>query len=214
MGFDLGTEVSPAPIAGQVFFPLILSKTSGGIMKNLNNGSGIGVDLGLAAEQGPWRYGLAIQNVVNTFKWDASKFKMRFNFLNIETAESDFGEYDLTEVPEVADAIEDLQYKPVLMLGGAYETKTWTGALDIRRRTDEDGFEGGPMTQVGAGFEWRRWATVPLMIGTSWSSDALMLSGGIGLRVAGLSATIGAGLAKTDTSTDPVLAFTLSTGTR
>ena len=211
---DLGTEVTTDPIGGQVFFPLLQTKTSGGIMKNLNNGSGIGLDLGVSMASGEWRWGAAIQNVVNTFKWDASAMKIRFNLVNIATAQSDFGEYDLADFPEIADAIEELRFKPVLALGGAYESRTWTGALDVRRRTDEDGLEFGPMTQVGAGIEWRHFQKLPLMFGTSWSSDALVVTGGLGLRLAGVSATLGAGLAKTESGSDPVMAFTLSTGTR
>ena len=211
---DIETNVGTNPLAGQVFFPLIQSKTSGGIMKNLNNGSGIGLDLGVAASRGSWRYGAAIQNVINTFKWDASKFTIRRNFLDVATFASDFGEHELSEFPEVADAIEDLTFKPVLLLGGAYEAGTWTGALDLRRRTDDEGFEGGPMTQVGAGIEWRHFKAIPLMLGTAWSSDAILLSGGIGLRLGGINATLAGGLSKTESGSDPVLAFTLSTGTR
>lgn len=214
LALDLETNVSTDPIAGQVFFPLIQSKTSGGIMKNLNNGSGLGLDLGLAGAKGAWRYGLAVQNVVNTFKWDASKFRIRFNYLDIETAHSDFGEYDLEDVPEVANAIEDIRFKPVLVVGGGFDARRWSASADIRRRTDDEGFEGGPMTQVGAGLELRHLSYLPIMLGTSISSDAVLLSAGVGLNVGPASLTLGGGLARTDSGSDPVLALTLSTGTR
>ncbi len=172
------------------------------------------MDLGVASSRGAWRYGLAVQNVVNRFKWDASKFKVRLNQLDIATRRSDFGEYPLSDFPELAAGIEELTFKPVITAGGAYEGRKWTGALDFRRRTDEDGLEGGPMTQVGAGVELRPFRWLPLMLGTSWSSDALILSGGLGLRLLGISATVAGGFSKTDFGNDPVAAFTLSAGTR
>jgi len=211
---DSGTRLSGSPVEGQLSFPLIQSNTAGDIRRNLNNGNGIGVDVGVASSSGAWRYGLAVQNIVNGFKWDASKFTVRFNQLDIATRRSDFDEYPLSDFPEYAAGIEKLTFKPVIAAGGAYEGRKWTGALDVRRRTDEDGLEGGPMTQVGAGVELRPLRWLPLMLGTSWSSDALILSGGLGLRLGSVSATVAGGFSRTDFGSDPLVAFTLSAGTR
>jgi len=70
-GQDAGSFLSANASQISVDFPLIVSDTGGG-NTSANHGHGIGLDLGAAWQSGPLTAGLALQNIVNTFRWDAS----------------------------------------------------------------------------------------------------------------------------------------------
>ncbi|MCY4373414.1 MAG: conjugal transfer protein TraF, partial [Spirochaetaceae bacterium] len=97
----------------------------------LNNGSGLGLDLGVmfALDSLPeLTLGAAVQNVFNTFSWDTSKLVSQNAAGSIDNGkvnlDLDLGgggdPYDAA-APAVKERIEDLTFKPTVRIGAAYD---------------------------------------------------------------------------------------------
>ena len=63
-------SVQSSPIRVDVDFPLVITSED---EDPINTGSGIGLDLGFMLQQDRLSIGASVQNVVNTFAWDAAK---------------------------------------------------------------------------------------------------------------------------------------------
>lgn len=212
---DAGTNITASPIAGEVLFPTVMPITDEDRGATINNGNGIGFDLGLGLERGPWTFGFAVQNVFHTFKWDASNFEFQRNYWNIDTDSSDTETYPLESSPELTRIIEDLRFKPVIAAGAAWKPAgriTLSG--DLRMRTDEDGLEGGPKRFLGLGAEFRVLPGLPLRVGGASTSEGTMLTAGAGLSIGFFNLTGAYGVSQGDGGSDPVAALTLSFGAK
>lgn len=211
---DAGTSLTASPIGGQVLFPTVLPITDED-ERSINNGNGIGFDIGLGLERGPWTFGFAVQNVFHTFKWDASNFEFRKNYWDIENDTSDMETYPLESWPELAKVVEDLRFKPVIAVGAAWKpVGRVTLSGDLRMRTDEDGLEGGPKRFLGLGAEFRVLPFLPLRIGAASTSDGTILTGGAGLAIGFFNLAGAVGVSQGDGGSDPIAALTLSFGAR
>jgi len=211
---DAGTNVTASPIGGQVVFPMVLPITDED-ERSINNGNGIGLDIGLGMERGPWTFGFSIQNLIHTFKWDASNFEFQRNMLNIEDNSSDTETYPLESWPELANAVEDLRFKPVIAFGAAWKpVGRITLSGDLRMRTDDEGLEGGPQRFLGVGAEFRVLPFLPLRVGAASTSDGTMLTGGAGLSIGFFNLAGAVGVSQGDGGSDPIAALTLSFGAK
>ncbi len=73
-GEDAGTLAQSNPLELDVDFPVVHPDTE---RQDWNRGSGLGLDVGVAWERGPWAAAAVIQNLFHTFEWDLEKLVYR-----------------------------------------------------------------------------------------------------------------------------------------
>ena len=71
---DQGTLAQSDPLGFELDFPVIHPGEGG---SNWSRGSGIGLDLGVAWQRGPWAAAGVVKNVFNTFEWDLDELVYR-----------------------------------------------------------------------------------------------------------------------------------------
>jgi hypothetical protein len=178
---DAGTLVQSEPLGIDVKFPVIHPNTDGG---DWSRGSGIGLDVGVAWERGPWAAAAVVQNLFHTFEWDLGELVYRPGeaVFDEDTNESDFDERPATEAPSsLQDKVRDLTFKPVVVLGGAYDAfEKLTVTAEFRQRAG-DGLDTSPKTHLGVGMEYRPTPSIPLRAGLAAITDGFQLGGGFGL---------------------------------
>lgn len=177
-------------------------------------GSGIGFDLGAAWTVPGFRFGVSMQNVVNTFRWDSTVMVRRhatalFSSTAPPTAGLDTLEYPYASAPGVLrEQVAALKFKPVFAAGMSFD---WlpriTVSADIRQQVG-DGIEVGPKSTIGAGAELRLIPFLPLRGGVQMVTGGVGVSGGVGLHFAGFEAGVAGYLRKRDGATDS--GFTLN----
>ncbi|MFH1765156.1 MAG: conjugal transfer protein TraF [Gemmatimonadota bacterium] len=205
-GEDAGTLAQSNPLELDVDFPVVHPDTE---RQDWSRGSGLGLDVGVAWERGPWAAAAVIQNLFHTFEWDQEKLVYRPGqaVFDADTNEVDFDERPVTEAPSsLQDKVKDLTFNPVLVLGGAYDVlDNLTVTAEFRQRTG-DGLDIGPKMHLGVGMEYRPAPSVPLRAGIAAITDGFQLGGGLGLilgpvhiGIAGLYQTgdVGDGMAGT-----------------
>lgn len=159
----------------------------------LNNGRGIGVDLGVALELGAWTFGAAVQNVTNSFEWDAEK--LRYRPLELSATEGEMvaetEEQPLDAAPEaLRERAADLGFRTSFGLGAAYQpTQKLLVTADLRRGSDE-GMVTGPTSHLGAGVEFRPLSWLPLRAGAAAialgeDNRGFQFGGGLGINLGG-----------------------------
>ncbi|MFO8174921.1 MAG: conjugal transfer protein TraF [Longimicrobiales bacterium] len=178
---DAGTMVRSDPISVDVSFPIVHPSDDG---SDFSLGSGLGLDVGAAWQRGSWTASAVIQNLVNTFEWDLAELVYRpgRGLFDEFTNDSDFDERPAAEAPPaLLDRVEELTFKPVIGLGGAYAAgEDLTLTAELRRRVG-DGLDTGPRSHLGVGMEYRPTPAVPLRAGLAAITDGFQLGGGLGL---------------------------------
>ncbi len=178
---DGGTLAESDPLGIDVDFPVIHPREGS---SGLNRGSGLGVDVGVAWERGPWAAAAAVQNLFNTFEWDLAELAYRPGeaVFDENTNQSDFEERPATDAPAaLQDKVKELTFKPALALGGAYEaSETLTVTAELRQRVG-DGLEADPKSHLGIGMEFRPTPIVPLRAGFAIVTKGFQVGGGMGL---------------------------------
>jgi hypothetical protein len=191
-GRETGGVLGDAPLELSVQFPVVSSTVDGAFD---DNGHGIGLDLGAAWQSGRWRAGLAVQNVVSTFAWDASKFTYRKGTARFTSASSssDFDERPLDQAPsEIASVLDRATFDPTIALGLAVQLPgNLLLGVDVRDRFG-DAIDFTPKMVAGAGAEWRPLGWLPLRGGFAALSGGRQASGGAGVRLGafGLDAAV------------------------
>jgi hypothetical protein len=183
LGVDAGSLVQSDPILVDLEFPVLHSDTED---MEINQGSGVGLDLGVAWEGGPWSAGLAIQNLFHTFEWDldAMVYRPGEALFNEDVHDSDFDERPASGAPSaLKDEVAELKFKPVVGVGASFdalEDLTVTG--EVRRRLGE-GMATGPQTHVGVGVEYRPAPVIPLRAGVAAITGGFQVGGGLELAL-------------------------------
>ena len=203
---DSGTLAQSDPLSVDVDFPVIHPTDD---WKDFSRGSGLGLDVGVAWERGPWAAAAVVQNVFNTFEWDLAELAYRPGeaLFDEDTNQSDFDELPATEAPSaLQEKVKDLTFKPVLALGGAYDaSEDLTLTAELRQRAG-DGLATGPKSHIGIGMEYRPTPTLPLRAGVAAITNGFQVGGGLALilgpvhiGIAGLYQTgdVGDGMAGT-----------------
>lgn len=210
---DQGSRATPSPLGVQVRFPMIQSDTA----FSLNNGSGVGLDLGLAWRSGPLSVGAAVRNVFNTFQWDEETLFYRSGeaVFDADTREADFDIQPFsTAPPALRERVEELQYKPEIAGGVALQAgPRLLVTADARHRLGGSA-ELAPDTHVGVGAEalLARW--LPIRLGAAALDGGYQVSGGLGLRFGPVNLSAGAAQRETDLGTDRLGMFTFSVSAR
>lgn len=209
---DAGTLAQSNPLGVQVDFPVIHPTDS---WNDFSRGSGLGMDVGVAWERGPWAASAVVQNLFNTFEWDLAELVYRPGTaeFNDETNSSDFDQQPATEAPDaLRDKVTELTFKPVLTLGGAYEASeklTVTGEL---RQRAGDGLATGPKSHLGLGLEYWPTPNIPLRGGAAVITDGFQVGGGAGLVLGPVNVGFGALLQTGDAGEGFAATFGLSFG--
>ncbi len=172
----------------------------------LNNGTGVGLDVGVALELGAWTFGAAVQNVTNTFEWDVDKLRYRPLSLLARDAEfvGDTEEQPLANAPDsVQQRAEDLGFGTSFGIGASYQAKENLLVTADLRRGSEDGILAGPTGHLGAGVEYRPVAWLPLRAGAAAVSvgednSGFQVGGGIGVNLGGWNLSFSALQRETD----------------
>ena len=178
---DSGTLAQSDPLEIGVEFPVIYPGRDG---STFNRGSGLGLDLGVAWEKGPWAAAAVIQNVFSTFEWDLTELAYIPGeaVFDEDTNDSDFDDQPATNAPSsIQDRVKDLTFKPVLGIGGAYDaSEKLTVMAELRQRVG-DGLDTGPKSHLGVGLEYRPSPSIPLRAGVAAITDGLQAGAGLGL---------------------------------
>lgn len=202
LGQDNGSALDTSSI--RLNFPAVLSNPDS-ISKG--SGAGVGLDLGAAWSLPGLRFGVTVQNVINTFKWDTTKLVVRDetgsfdhtggSFVN-DTVNKKFS----TAPQALRDAVVALKFKPVMAAGVAFDwLPMMTVSADVREQAG-DGIEVGPKSTVAAGIEYRIIPFVPLRAGASVMTGGYGLSGGVGLHFLGFEVGVAGFLHKRNGGTE------------
>lgn len=222
MGRETQSSVQSDPLSVDIRFPVVhtpfpddsVADRSWGDV--LNNGAGVGLDVGAAWQGGIFSAGLVVKNLFNTFEWDLDDLEYREGeaLWNADTARTSFQEVSVaTAPPEVIDRLETLyEFSPMLAAGAAARVLpnlTVTG--DIRHSLEEN-LSVGPRSHVGIGAELTVLPVLPLRAGLAVISGGYQLSGGLGLRLGPVQLAASGALQDTDVGGDGVYAFGLTFG--
>ena len=179
---DDGSVITANPIGIDLAFPSILPDSF-----NANNGTGVGLDLGLAWEGTAWAVSVAVQNVFNTFQWELDAFAYRPGtvFADADSVATDFDPLPVADAPaSLRTELLAQSFEPALILGIAYRaTERVALTADFRHDVGE-GLVHGEGSHIGMGVELRLLSFLPLRGGVSRiSGGAVHLAGGFGLEM-------------------------------
>ena len=216
-GEDGGSYLAANASEITVRFPMIMSDT-GGTSSSANHGTGFGLDIGGAWQSGPLTAGLALQNIVNTFRWDASSFlyKPINGYYGADTSYSESGTaLPLDSAPPaMRDWLSAQRYKPALAAGVAFQaTRALLVTADLRPELG-DGMRLAERTHTGIGAELRAIPFVPLRVGVSTAADGWALAGGLGIEVGPVNLTLSGQDRHTTNGRSPAVALGVTFGTR
>ena len=151
----------------------------------INNGGGIGLDIGFAFQRDKLTLSAAVQNVFNSFEWKTDKFRFYPGeaIFNATTKEANFEDLDYGQAPAaLRSTIDELKYKPSIAVGAALmSSDKLTLAADIRSRLGDGGIEEGPKFHAGAGVEYKLLSFLPVRAGAAAITGGFQFGGGIGL---------------------------------
>jgi len=180
-GADLGSALTPDARV-DVRFPTITTDTA----SFRNSGSGWGLDLGFAVIERGVTYSVAMQNVVNGFRWDTERLRYRPGtaVFDRDAQRADFDQEPFENAPlELRERVEELRFNRVLSFGMARSAgSALTLSADYRRRLGEGGIDSGPARHIGGGAEFRL-PFVALQAGGALLSEGYQLGGGAGLSL-------------------------------
>ena len=177
---DAGTLAQSDPLEIGVDFPVVHSNNE----SDWSGGSGLGLDVGVAWERGPWAAAAVLQNIFNTFEWDLAELVYRPGQATFDedTNEADFDELPANQAPAALQGrVKDLTFKPGIALGGAYDaSENMTVTAEFRQRVG-DGLDTGPKSHLGIGMEYKPTPSVPLRAGVAMITDGFQAGGGLAL---------------------------------
>ena len=152
-----------------------------------NNGTGLGMDLGVAWEGETWVFSAALQNVFNTFEWELDGYEYRLGQITLDgtSVTSDFGAVPATvPAPALLSDLLDQRFKFAINMGVAYRQSEKLALMaDFRHDTGER-LVVGKRSRIGLGAELKLLSFLPLRGGVSFvSGGAVQLAAGLGLEL-------------------------------
>jgi hypothetical protein len=212
-GEDNGGAVRSSPLEVELQFPMVVSDTVL-VFDKLDNGSGVGLDLGLAYQGGPWSAGLTAKNVFNTFRWDEASLFYRPGeaTFNMNESESNFSPEPFSAAPQsLQDRVERMVGKSEIAGGVAYQAnRRVLLSADFHQRFEEATLNE-TKTHIGAGAELRPLRWLPVRLGGALLNDGGRQGTiGLGLEFGAANFTASAAQRDTDLGMDQMLMFTFS----
>lgn len=185
MGRDAGSILRGDPVGVELRFPIAQTDPDRGWVRN---GGGLGVDVALAWEEGPWAASVLMENLVHGFRWEAEGLVYRPGeaLFNAASNDADLAPRPFSGAPPgFRDLVEGLRFRRALVGSVAWSGEpqvTWSAAFRLARG---GGIETGPVRMASLGVEHRGSPRFPLRAGGALFSGGWSAAGGLGL-VAGL----------------------------
>ena len=183
---DDGSAITASPILIDLALPSIAPDSF-----NLNNGTGMGLDIGVAWQDSTWAVSAAVQNVFHTFQWNLDAFAVRPGTVLADNASvtTDFDAVPVASAPlTLVNELLAQSFKPVVNLGVGYRA---TSRIDLTADFRHDSGEAlvyGEGSHIGMGVEFRVVPFLPLRGGVSRvSGGAVHLAAGFGLEMGPLN---------------------------
>lgn len=223
LGQENGSALQSDPLAVQVDFPMVHtvfpdSNGEHAVGDILNNGSGLGLDVGAAWQGGIFSAGVVVRNIVNTFSWNTDDLQFRDGTAtwNADTTFTSFEQRDIADAPAaLTDRIDQLYtFSPVLAAGAAARVLPFLTVTGDVRHSLEDNLDVGVRNHLGVGAELSILPFLPLRAGLAVVSGGYQLSGGLGLRLGGVQLSAAAAARNTDLGDETVGAIGLTFGIR
>jgi hypothetical protein len=184
---DNGSVVQANPFSVDLAIPSIIPSNFDLSTLTGNNGSGIGMDLGLAWEGETWAFSAAVQNVFHTFQWDLTAYDYRVGTLTLDGT-SITTDFTAAPTTATASAIEDAllaqRFEPAIIMGVAYRLSDKIAlAADFKHDTGE-ALVIGERSRFGIGAEFEVISFLSLRGGVSRvTGGAIQLGTGLGLKL-------------------------------
>lgn len=223
LGQEQGSTVGTTPVAVDVRFPMVhtpLPDDEGDVQARdvLNNGSGIGLDVGAAWQAGGFSAGLTIRNLINTFGWDRDALRYREGTAvwSADTAYTRFEDRPFTEAPAgMVARIDDLYtFAPVVAAGVAARVLPYLTLSGDLHHAIEDNLTVGARTHVGIGGELTVIPFLPVRAGLAVRSGGYHASAGLGLRIGAMQLAAAGAVRQAELGRESVGAVGLTFGVR
>ena len=209
-GGDDGTSIIQGnPIMMDLSLPSIAPDSF-----TVNNGTGVGLDLGVAWEDSTWAVTASIQNLFHTFQWELDAYAYRPGEVIFDgtSISDDFDAVPATGAPGVLqDSVLAQSFKPVLILGGAYRVSEKLAVTADLRKDTGDALVHGAGSHVGLGVEYRAISFLALRGGMARAGGAGQFATGFGLVLGPVNLS-GAYLTETGPGDFKAASFALSFG--
>lgn len=210
LGQENGSTLESRPLSVEVEFPMVNTRDG------LNNGSGVGLDVGAAWQGGIFSAGAVVKNLINTFAWDsdALAYQQGRAVWNPDTTHTSFEEMPITEAPAaVTDRIDRLYtFSPVLAAGAAARVLPYLTVTGDVRHALEENLDVGAQSHLGVGAELTVLPMVPIRAGLTVLSGGYQFSGGLGLKLGPIQLSGAAATRSTDRGDDTIAAVGVTFG--
>jgi hypothetical protein len=219
---DQGSNFNSDPVSGTLNFPIVhtddLRLNPDSAEFDLNNGTGVGLDLGFQMKKDRFSLGAAVLNVTNSFAWDSTTLVYR-PALGEVTADTLWNEFEAVAYAGAPDdmktAVADLVFQPTIAVGAALDLNDdFTVSADIRNRLGDTGIATGPKFHAGVGAEYRGLKILHLRGGWAAITDGTQVGGGASLVLGPISLSAAAAYRSGDLGEAILGQFTLSFGGR
>ncbi len=181
---DAGSVVRANPVSVDLALPSLVPDFDD---FGANNGSGMGMDLGIAWEGTTWAFSAAVQNVFHTFQWDVAAFEYSVGTLRLDGA-SVTTNFDAVPATGTTSALlSELlaqRFELAINMGIAFRpSDKLVLSSDFRHDTGE-ALVIGARSSIGVGAEFRVIPLLPLRGGISRvTGGGLQLGVGFGLEL-------------------------------
>jgi hypothetical protein len=178
---EQGGTVQSDPVAVRVSLPMVSVDPD---TFKVNQGSGVGLDVGFQMKSGRMAFGAVVMNLFNTFSWNTDGLVYIPGAVEFQqgTDSTSFEKQPYVSAPPaLRSAVDGMKFKPTVSVGGAYDV--WpdlTVSADARTRFG-DGMSIDPKTHVGAGVEYRGLGVVHLRAGLAVVTRGYQCGGGLSL---------------------------------
>lgn len=163
----------------------------------LNAGKGMAMDLAFAWAGGPFRAGLLVENVFNTFRWDTTMLAFRPGTGSINEDVNFDSTAAYGQAPQaLRDIVESQKFGQAIGLGVALNVmSSLTLTVDMKTQLgDENVITIGPKSRFGVGAEWRLLPFLPIRGGVASVTDGWQAGLGAGLRLLGYELGVSTGI--------------------
>ena len=181
-GGDEGSIIQGSPVRMGIMLPSIAPDSF-----TVNNGTGVGLDIGVAWEGETWAISGSVQNVFHTFQWDLAALSYRAGALTVDgtTVSDDFDAVPATNAPTaLQDEVLNQSFKPALNLGVAYRPSEKLAVTADFRHDSGEALVHGEGSHIGMGVEFLVIPILPLRAGFSRvEGGTLQMAAGFGLKM-------------------------------
>jgi hypothetical protein len=168
---DAGTSIGIDPPSVTLSLPVLQSQDD---PYRFNGGTGVGLDLGIAWQGGPWAASASVANVFHTFEWDLDQLVYVPGTVVADAGgvTVDTDERPADQAPRfLLRELDQLRIRPRMTLGGSWRVRDGaTLVADVSHRFG-DGLPLGPATRAGMGIDLQVIRQIAFQGGATWVTD-------------------------------------------